>query len=78
MLKSVKNVKRKNELLMDTNAHAIFYISYFDHFFVDLLLHFFDGYGRGLKESEKSIAPFGLSKKPHLRPPEHMVSRFQS
>ena len=77
MLKSVKKLI-KNELLMDTNAHAILYDSYFDHFFVEFLLHFFDGYGRGLKESENPSAPFGLSKKLHLRPPEHMVSRFQS
>ena len=63
---------------MDTNAHAILYNSYFDHFFVDFLLHFFDGYGRGLKESENPIASFGLPKNPHLRPPERMVSRFQS
>ena len=53
MLKSVKNVSKKNELLMDTNAHAILYNSYFDYLFVDFLLHVFDGYGRGLKESEK-------------------------
>ena len=53
MLKSVKIASKKNELLMDTNAHAILHNQYFDHFFVELLLHFFDGYGRGLKESEK-------------------------
>ena len=47
MLKSVKNVSKKSELLMDTNAHAKSYNSYFDHFFIEFLLHLFNGYGRG-------------------------------